>query len=214
MPRKNYHHGDLKNALIQAGIEILAEEGVGGLSLRKVARRAGVSHAAPYAHFADKQNLIAAIASDGHKHIFERFEAIESRYADKPLQQFLNGAWTFMQFGLEAPDHYKITFSGAIQDEHSHPEFLEYSQRNMQVLRDIIERCRSAGVLSVEHVDLETQAVGVWGLLHGLILLMIQRQLPSRMMNTIQPKDMLIAALQQIVRVPINKKMLDEKEPL
>lgn len=208
MPRKNYHHGDLKNALIQAGIEILAEEGVGGLSLRKVARRAGVSHAAPYAHFADKQNLIAAIASDGHKRIFEQFEEIESSHADNPLQQFLSGAWAYMRFGLESPDHYKITFSGAIQDEHSHPEFLEYSQRNMQVLRDIIERCRSAGVLNAEHVDPEMQAVGIWGLLHGLVLLMIQRQLPSRMMNTIQPKDLLIAALQQIVRVPINKKML------
>ncbi|MBI5934845.1 MAG: TetR/AcrR family transcriptional regulator [Chloroflexi bacterium] len=208
MPRKTYHHGDLKNALIQAGIEILAEEGVSGLSLRKAARKAGVSHAAPYAHFADKQNLIAAIASDGHKKIFEQFEAIRARHADDPLRQFLIGAWAYMQFGLESPDHYKITFSGAIQDEHSHPEFLEYSQRNMQALRNIIERCRSAGVLSGEDVNSELQAVSIWGLLHGLVLLMIQGQLPSRLMQTTPAKDMLIAALQQFVRVPIHKKML------
>ena len=56
----NYHHGDLKNALIRAGIEILSKEGVQALSLRKVAKQAGVSHAAPYAHFADKQALLAA----------------------------------------------------------------------------------------------------------------------------------------------------------
>ena len=79
MPRKNYHHGDLKNALIKAGIEILSKEGVSGLSLRKAARQAGVSHAAPYAHFADKQTLIAAIASDGHSKINERLEAALAR---------------------------------------------------------------------------------------------------------------------------------------
>ena len=212
MARKNYHHGDLKNALIQAGIEILAEEGLGGLSLRKTARRAGVSHAAPYAHFADKQNLIAAIASDGHKRIFEQFEAIQLRYADDPLRQFLNGAWAYMQFGLESPDHYKIIFSGAIQDEHSHPEFLEFSQRNMQALRNIVERCRSAGVLSAEHSDPEMQAVSLWSLLHGLVSLLIQGQLPGRLMDAVHPEDMLIAALQQVVKVPIHKKMLDQKE--
>ena len=208
MPRKNYHHGDLKNALIQAGIKILAEEGVGGLSLRKVARKAGVSHSAPYAHFADKQNLIAAIASDGHKKIFEQFEAIQARHSDDPLRQFISGAWAYVEFGLESPDHYKITFSGAIQDEHSHSEFIEYSQRNMQVLRTIIQQCRDAGILSANDIDPELQAVSMWGLLHGLVLLIIQGQVPGNLIKRTQPKDMVIAALQQIVRVPINAKML------
>ncbi|HWZ19753.1 MAG TPA: helix-turn-helix domain-containing protein, partial [Ktedonobacteraceae bacterium] len=62
---KPYHHGDLRNALIQAGLEILAEGGAQELDLRKVARRAGVSHAAPYRHFADKQALVAAINEEG-----------------------------------------------------------------------------------------------------------------------------------------------------
>src|SRR5690606_24649324 len=61
MAKEQYHHGDLKNALIRSGTELLAEEGVTSLSLRQVAARAGVSHSAPYAHFADKQALIAAI---------------------------------------------------------------------------------------------------------------------------------------------------------
>src|SRR6266487_3420785 len=58
---KPYHHGDLRYALIQAGLELLSEGGAAALDLRKVARKAGVSHAAPYRHFADKQALIAAI---------------------------------------------------------------------------------------------------------------------------------------------------------
>ncbi len=209
MPRKNYHHGDLKNALIQAGIKILAEDGAGGLSLRKVARKAEVSHSAPYAHFADKQTLIAAIASDGHKQIYERFTAIQARYADDPLRQLVSGAWAYVEFGLEAPDHYKITFSGAIQDEHIHQEFVEYSQRNMQVLRLIVEQCRAADVLYSTGIDPELQAVSLWGMLHGLVLLIIQGQVPGNLMKTTQPKDMVIAALKQVVRVPINTKMFN-----
>jgi len=210
MPRKNYHHGDLKNTLIQAGIEILAKEGIGGLSLRKAARKAGVSHSAPYAHFTDKQNLIAAIASDGHKKIHERFETIQANHANDPLIQFMAGAWAFVEFGLQSPDHYKITFSGAIQDEHIHTEFIEYSQRNMQILREIVEQCRNTGVLSDKGSNSELQAVSIWGLLHGLVLLMIQGQLPGNLLNTVQPKDMVLAALQQVVRVPINKKMFND----
>lgn len=208
MQRENYHHGDLKNALIQAGIEILAEEGVGGLSLRKAARRAGVSHAAPYAHFADKQALIAAIAADGHEKINERLNAVLLQHADDPLRQLLGAVRAYVQFGLEAPDHYKITFSGAIQDEHGHPEFVETSQRNMQVLKDIVERCRAAGILEPRGQDTELQAVGMWGVIHGLVTLWIQGQLPGSLMKRVSPAELVIAALQPVVRVPITKDML------
>lgn len=208
MAVKKYHHGDLKNALIQAGIAILAEEGVGGLSLRKAARKAGVSHSAPYAHFADKQNLIAAIASDGHKRIFERFEKIQQRHSEAPLLQLTAGAWAYVDFGLTTPDHYKITFSGTIQDEHSHSEFMEYSQRNMKILRTTVERCRNTKLLTMNEIDPELQAVSIWGMLHGLVLLIVQGQVPGALMKKTQPRDLVIATLQQVVRVPIDKTML------
>jgi AcrR family transcriptional regulator len=208
MTEKNYHHGDLKNALIQAGIEILAEEGVGGLSLRKAARRAGVSHAAPYAHFADKQTLIAAIASDGHKKINARLEEVLVHHADDPLRQFLGAVWAYMQFGLDAPAHYKITFSGAIQDEHIHPEFMDYSTRNTQVLKAIVERCRAAGILDANGMDAELQAYSIWGVIHGLVSLWIQGQLPGNLMKRVKPEELVTATLQQVVRVPIDKGML------
>src|SRR5258708_12625025 len=64
---KPYHHGDLRHALIQAGLEMLAEGGAAALDLRKVARKAGVSHAAPYRHFADKQPLVPAINEEGFR---------------------------------------------------------------------------------------------------------------------------------------------------
>ncbi len=208
MTRKNYHHGDLKNALIQAGIEILSEEGASGLSLRKVARKAGVSHAAPYAHFADKQNLIAAIASDGHQKLNERLQTVMTHYPDDPLQQLISAAWAYVQFGLDAPAHYKITFSGVIQDEHSHPEFMHFSQGNLQILKGIVDRCREAGILYFTDTDAEMQVVGLWGLIHGLVSLMIQGQVPGSLLKRIEPEEMVTSALQQVVRVPINTEMI------
>src|SRR3954465_9962216 len=66
-PRDAYQHGDLRHALIQAGLKLLGEHGAAGLSLRAAAELAGVSHAAPYRHFRDKNALVAAIAEEGYK---------------------------------------------------------------------------------------------------------------------------------------------------
>lgn len=79
----------MKNALIEAGAEILSKEGVNGLSLRKVASRAGVSHADPYAHFPDKQTLIAALSTEGYRMLYERLDAAVQRYRDDPLRQLV-----------------------------------------------------------------------------------------------------------------------------
>src|SRR5258708_1624307 len=86
---KSYHHGDLRNALIQAGLELLAEGGAEALDLRKVARRAGVSHAAPYRHFADKQALIVAITEEGFHWLAERIQATLREVPDEPFEQLL-----------------------------------------------------------------------------------------------------------------------------
>ena len=90
--KKTYHHGDLKNALIRAGVDILAKDGVTGLSLRKVALKAGVSHSAPYAHFADKQALIAAISTEGFRQLYERVSRVTEKYRNQPDKQLLEVA--------------------------------------------------------------------------------------------------------------------------
>src|SRR5512141_807362 len=100
MPPKKYHHGDLENALIKAGVEILAKEGLGGLSLRKVAKRVGVSYAAPYAHFKDRQSLIAAISTEGFKQLYAALDAAASAHADDPKQQLVDAALAYVQFAL------------------------------------------------------------------------------------------------------------------
>src|SRR5258708_20609596 len=109
---KSYHHGDLRNALIQAGLELLAEGGAQELDLRKVARRAGVSHAAPYRHFADKQALIAAINEEGFHWLAERIQATLHEVPDEPFEQLLGVALAYVRFAEAHPWLMREMFSG------------------------------------------------------------------------------------------------------
>src|SRR5215467_14313795 len=109
---KPYHHGDLRNALIQVGLELLSEGGAAALDLRKVARRAGVSHAAPYRHFADKQALIAAINEEGFHRLAERIRATLREVPDEPFEQLLGVALAYVRFAKAHPRLMREMFSG------------------------------------------------------------------------------------------------------
>jgi AcrR family transcriptional regulator len=201
MPRKNYHHGDLKNALIKAGVEILSNEGVGGLSLRKVARKAGVSHTAPYAHFADKQALIAAISTEGFRILYERIAAVVVRYLRTPSQLLVETAWEYVQFALDDPAHFKITLSGVVEKEKDYPAFVEISKKSFDAVVRIVEVCQVAGVLGPGPSDL--MAVSLWSLVHGFASLLLEGQIPHALFDRMQVRQMLIFLLNGVAQVDL-----------
>jgi AcrR family transcriptional regulator len=185
-----YHHGDLKNALIKAGVEILAREGVGGLSLRKVAKQAGVSHAAPYSHFADKQALIAAISTEGFKQLYSQIEAVLEKHQGYPETLLIETAWTYVQFALNAPDRFKLMFSSVLEKEKEYPDFVEISQRNFQQLVDIVEICQQAGILKAGELDF--LALSVWGTVHGFVSLLLEGQISHTVLEKSSLKEIVI----------------------
>ncbi len=199
MRKQQYHHGDLKNALIRAGTEILATEGVGGLTLRKAAQRAGVSHSAPYAHFADKQALVAAISTEGLRILRGRIEEATRRHQGDPLRRLLAAAWETVRFGLEQPDHYRVTFSNAIEQEADYPEYVEVAHGSFDALVDLVRACQEAGVVAPGPADLA--AVQLWSLVHGLTSLLINRQLPQRLRTT-PARRLLLRTLSSHLRAP------------
>lgn len=210
MPRKKaYHHGDLKNALIAAGADILAKDGVSGLSLRKVAQQAGVSHAAPYAHFADKQALIAAISTDGYRRLYEALVATTQQYADDPARQLVEGAWAYVQFAVNDTDYFKIMLSGAIEKEKDYPAFVEISQRSFALLVQIVEACQQAKILKRDPSDLI--AVGAWSLIHGFVSLFLEDQISHTVLDRYSLRDMLILTLNQITRVELDPTMFPDQ---
>lgn len=210
MPRKtkSYHHGDLKNALIQAGISILSKEGVSGLSLRKVAQKAGVSHAAPYAHFADKQALIAAISTEGHKKVNSKMAAILAAYPTDPTRQFVETAWAYLQFGLEEPEHFRLTFSGVVEQERDYPALVEMTRQNWDMIRGLVSRCQEAGILNPGQPEL--MAVAVWGLVHGLISLIQQGQVSHVILDRYSLRELLIVTLNQVSRIKLDPRNFPE----
>jgi AcrR family transcriptional regulator len=203
MPRKkSYHHGDLKNALIKAGADILSREGVSALTLRKVAQKAGVSHAAPYAHFADKQALIAAISTEGYKNLYEQIAQVAERYRADPLRRFVEASWAYVQFALDEPDQFKVTLSGMIEKEQDYPAFVETAKQTCNLVVDIVAQCQAAGILREGAADLT--AVSVWALIHGFVTLLLENQVSHTVRNRFTVREMFIFTLNQITLVELD----------
>src|ERR1700738_1201887 len=107
-PKATYHHGNLRPALVRAAMELLEESGETALSLRAVARRAGVSPAAPYRHYADREALVSAVAAVGYRDLAEQLAAA---HPSPPTPEQLAGvAIAYVQFALDRPALFRIMF--------------------------------------------------------------------------------------------------------
>ena len=203
MPRKKtYHHGDLKNALIQAGADILTREGVSALTLRKVAQKAGVSHAAPYAHFADKQALIAAISTEGYKKLYEKIAQVAEHYRLDPVRRLVEASWAYVQFALDEPDQFKVTLSGMIEKEQDYPAFVETARQTFSLVVDVVAQCQRAGILREGPSDLV--AVSVWAVIHGFVTLLTENQISHTVLDRYSVREMFIFTLNQITLVELD----------
>lgn len=197
MPSKKYHHGDLKNALIQAGIEILSRDGVAGLSLRKVALRAKVSHSAPYAHFSDKQSLIAAISTEGFNQLYAELSAAIGERASSPEKKLFAAIKAYVTFALTRTDTFKIMFSGVIEKEKEYPAFVEVSQRTFRLVVDVVRECQRSGLLPAGQTELV--AVSIWGQIHGIVSLALEGQIPHTVIDKKDVQSIVDFALGQLM---------------
>lgn len=197
-----YHHGDLRNALIAAGVQMLESDGAQGLSLRKLAKQAGVSHNAPYMHFADKEALLAAIAEEGF-HILT--EAVRSAVAaaggvydagDDWHQQLSAGCWAYVHFALEHPSHLQVMFIG--YEPQKYPSLYATSTGALAVLSDLIQRGQAQGKVAAG--DSHYLATFVWSLLHGVATILAGRKMPPTVMGRVTPEDLVRGYVAQLIR--------------
>src|SRR6201993_4079858 len=166
--KATYHHGDLRVALVQAALELLEERGETELSLRAVARRAGVSAAAPYRHYADREALISAVAAVGYRELAERLVAAHP--SPSTPEQLASVAIAYVQFALERPALFRIMFGEPCDRDND--ERVAATAAVSLYVRGIVER-------SFPQADAEAMGTGIWELVHGLPFLYLDGKLDA-----------------------------------
>ncbi|BBZ43468.1 TetR/AcrR family transcriptional regulator [Mycobacterium parmense] len=169
--RDTYHHGDLKRALTSAALSLVAEKGPKGFTLTEAARRAGVSAAAPYRHFADKAELLAAVAEQGFR---ELHAALTAAGAGAPKARVIELGRAYVRWAVTHPDHYRVMF-GAEIDKSDHPALAVAADEAFGDLLGVIAACREAGMFAGR--DPREVAAPLWSLVHGVASLAIGGEL-------------------------------------
>ena len=169
---RSYHHGDLRQALVRSALEILSEAGLAGLSLRAAARRAKVSAMAPYRHFADKEDLLAAVAEYGFRELTARFSAAATAAADPRAGVSALGI-AYVVFARDKPSLFKLMFGPTIETKSAHPGLDEAGCACFNALR----RAVAAARFFDGDRDLEEISLACWSLVHGLASLIVDGRL-------------------------------------
>jgi len=170
--RRPYHHGNLREALIEAALSLVEERGNPEFTLREVARRVGVTHAAPQRHFEDRAALVAAVAEEGfhglHAHVEQGMRATDARDPAERLQAL---GVAYVQFAVQNPAHFRVMFSAELVDKSRHPSL----QAASRAVHDFLVQCIIEGQRQgcfVEGDPLEL-AFAAWSLVHGCAVLLV-----------------------------------------
>ncbi len=161
-----YHHGDLPTALRTATVELVAERGPAGFSLREVARRAGVSHAAPAHHFGDSRGLLTAVAIEGFQDLCRAFESAVAGI-DDPVERMTAMGKAYVGVAVNQIGHFAVMWTDELVDT-TNPELIEASARAYGHLESIVT------AVAEDHnpdLDVEAASVLIWSAVHGLAML-------------------------------------------
>ncbi|MGY4925723.1 TetR/AcrR family transcriptional regulator [Streptomyces sp. 900105755] len=167
-PGSTYHHGDLRAACLRAARELLEEDGSSGLSLRAVARRAGVSATAPYRHYADREALVSAVAAQGYRELAEYLLAAHP--APATPDELAAVAVAYVRFALDRPALFRVMFAESCDPN---------SEERVAATAAISEYVRGVVRGAFPGADADALSVTVWALVHGLAFLHLDGKLDA-----------------------------------
>jgi AcrR family transcriptional regulator len=168
---------DLRARILEASVQLIEEQGLAGLSMREVARRAGVSHQAPYHHFPDRAAILAAVAEEGYRGLSERLEAAAAA-PGALLDRFTALGRAYVEQSVEHPAHFRVMSRPELADVEGSPGAQAEADRAFGVLRAMVGELVAAGLVHPAHA--EGTAVMAWSLVHGLATLLLDGPLSSR----------------------------------
>ena len=173
-PSRPYHHGNLRRALLDEAIAIIGAEGLSDVTLREIGARLGVSRTALYRHFADKDALLAAVATEGFRAL--RRELVTAwEVGGRGDEAFRAMGVAYVRFAVANPAHYRVMFGGAVQSENPDPELAAEGRGAFNALVDPLASLQRDGLFRAE--DPVLMATYVWALVHGMAMLAIDGKL-------------------------------------
>lgn len=173
----SYHHGALRDALVQAALGIL-EEGE-ELSLRGVARRAGVSHAAPYHHFADRRALLAAVAAEGLVRLRSEIAGLLAEGHLDGGDRMVELGVGYVRFALNNPHLFRLIFSAELSDRAALPDLQESFDISTEMLHQLVARASG----ETDPVEIRYLSLRAWATAHGLANLLLDQQILGVLSN-------------------------------
>lgn len=169
-----YHHGDLRSALLEEASAVLEESGADAISLRDLARRVGVSHAAPGHHFEGRHGLLGVLAADGFEQLAE---ALESAMGDDPERWTSETGRAYVRFALSHPERYRLMFTTGITSGECEERLAYQSSRAYMALLTAVH----GGLPDIAPADYRLGAgeLRAWSIVHGAVMLWIDGQLAA-----------------------------------
>ncbi len=161
---------DLKEACVAAAHAVIAENGVEKLSLRDVARRLGVSHQAPYKHFANRDELLAEVM----RRCFERFaEHLDARiHSEEPMADMSAMGQAYLKYACQNPLEYRLMFGTPWPEAAEHPDLVRDARHAFNILRKAIAVMHGSDDSAAMRKQVDLDALFVWSVLHGLASIM------------------------------------------
>jgi len=164
---RGYHHGNLKEALLLAALDLIGQKGPAGFTFADAARMAGVSPAAPYRHFRDRDELIASIAQRG----FEQFESALTQAWDdgrpETVSAFERVGRAYLKFARDEPAFYSAMFESGLPVD-SNPTLMAASERAFAIIRAAAERLAALAPAGTPRPPAMMMALHIWSMSHGV----------------------------------------------
>lgn len=168
---KNYHHGNLRAELLDTALQQLEETGTEALSLRALAREVGVSQTAPYRHFSDKNQLLAALATRGYQNLLATLRTAGESAGDCPREGLVAFAHAYVDYASTRPDLFKLMFGPTLQPTQKYPQLHDAIRETYNLVQEILRRGIEQGIFKDQ--DIAYLANAAWAGIHGLAILKV-----------------------------------------
>jgi AcrR family transcriptional regulator len=185
-----YHHGDLRAVLLEAGIAELDARGIEGFSLRGVAKRAGVSHAAPAHHFRDVNGLLTALAAEGFRQFLDSQRERQKKAEPDPLSQLVASGLGYIDFAMAQPALFRLMFSSDRPNHASEELGVAAGAAHRKLVEDV---ARLRGAARGESEPPPTEVMRTWAIAHGLADLMNSKRLKPLLGMKKAERDVILA---------------------